>query len=130
MSERDDERYRSELARVQANRHPLPAGRRRELAERYEGFDDERTLVHREVQGTNRVRILPRRDESDFFMDAPMRRSTQDLYELAPDRHGWRWGPLAGYVFGLLMLVAVMGLLVAAGVLDVSLPPAPWSTSR
>jgi hypothetical protein len=40
---------------------------------------------------------------------------------------GWRWDRLALYLGSLLFAVMIAGLLVAAGVLDVSLPAPPWS---
>ncbi len=40
---------------------------------------------------------------------------------------GWRWDRLALYLGSLLFAVVIAGLLVAAGVLDVSLPAPPWS---
>lgn len=41
-------------------------------------------------------------------------------------REGLRWDRLALYLGSLLFAVVIAALLVAAGVLDVSLPPPPW----
>jgi hypothetical protein len=85
---------------------------------RYPGHEADRTLVHREVQGRRRLARVQWEDE--FFADARVVR------ELAPDRVGWRWDRLAVYVFALVLAVVVLVILVAAGVVELSLPAPPW----
>jgi len=72
-------------------------------------------------------------DVDAFFRDVPQLTVVHEhRYPEAPvvpweESSGIAWARLACYLVGLVMLAVVVGLLIAAGVLDVSVPAPPWT---